>query len=285
LRRLLVEIFDLFVFSSLFIALCAVGMVYQTYYLFHLPYYQNFIWFVFFGTLCSYNFHWYLTPALYGGSYRTQWSIRNKKLHLALYLVGLVGGGWFGIQLLEHWLWLLLTAFITFLYSAPKIPYAPFTHLKKIAVGKTIFLALVWAHSTALLPLLLASIPLKLEHIIYFINRFFFIYAICILFDYRDREHDKQQGIKSMITHFNEKGINRLFYLSVLFFLFTTLVLCIKSISVINLICLLIPGIILTSLYAHSKRTSSDYYYYFFLDGLMVLSALLIFSFNLHLPE
>jgi 4-hydroxybenzoate polyprenyltransferase len=275
----------LFAFSSLFIALCAVGMVYQTSYLFHLPYYQNFIWFVFFGTLCSYNFHWYLTPALYGGSYRTQWSIRNKKLHLALYLAGLAGGGWFGVQLLKHWLWLLLTAFITFLYSAPKIPYPPFIHLKKIAVGKTIFLALVWAHTTALLPLLMDDIPLKPEHIIYFINRFFLIYAICILFDYRDREDDKRQGIRSMITHFDEKGINLLFYLSILIFLLTTLVLYITGISLINSVCLLIPGIILVLLYNYSKRNRADYYYYFFLDGLMVLSALLIFSFNLHLSE
>jgi 4-hydroxybenzoate polyprenyltransferase len=200
-------------------------------------------------------------------------------------VIGLAGGVWFGLQLLEHWLWLIITAFITFLYSAPKIPYPPFNHLKKIAVGKTIFLALVWAHSTSLLPLLLASIPLKPEHIIYFTNRFFFIYAICILFDYRDREYDKRQGIKSMITHFDEKGINRLFYLSVLIFLFSTLSLYITGLSLLNSICLLIPGTILILLYTFSKKTSSDYYYYFFLDGLMALSALLIFSFNLHLSE
>lgn len=260
-------------------------MVYQTYYLFHLPYYQNFIWFIFFGTLCSYNFHWYLTPALYGGSYRTQWSIKHKNLHLVLYLVGLGGASWFAIQLLDHWLWLIITAFITFLYSAPKIPYPPFNHLKKIAVGKTIFLALVWAHTTALLPVLLEPIQLKAVHIIYFINRFFFIYAICILFDYRDREDDKQQGIKSMITHFDERGINRLFYLSILIFFTTTLLLYITGISLINSLCLLIPGVILSWLYQRSKKMNSDYYYYFFLDGLMALSAILIFSFSLHLSE
>jgi 4-hydroxybenzoate polyprenyltransferase len=222
---------------------------------------------------------------LYGGSYRTQWSIRNKKLHLALYLVGLAGGGWFAVQLLEHWLWLLITAFITFLYSAPKIPYSPFNHLKKIAVGKTIFLALVWAHTTSLLPFLLQPTPLQPEHFVYFVNRFFIIYAICILFDYRDREADKQQGIRSMITHFDEKGINLLFYLSILIFLLTTLILYITGTSLINSICLLVPGVILTSLYTYSKKNRSDYYYYFFLDGLMVLSAVLIFSFSLHLSD
>jgi 4-hydroxybenzoate polyprenyltransferase len=260
-------------------------MVYQSYYLFHLPYYHNFTWFVFFGTLCSYNFHWYLTPALYGGSYRTLWSIKHKNLHLVLYLLGLGGAGWFGIQLLEHWLWLIVTAFITFLYSAPKIPYSLFRHLKKIAVGKTIFLALVWAHTTGFLPILIGSIKLEAIHIIYFVSRFFFIYAICILFDYRDREDDKHQGIKSMITHFEEAGINRLFYLSIVIFFITTLVLYTIGISLVNTLCLLIPGVVLALLYKRSKTIKSDYYYYFFLDGLMVLSAILIFSFNLHLPE
>jgi 4-hydroxybenzoate polyprenyltransferase len=285
LRKLFVKLFNLFVFSSLFIALCAVAMVYQTYYLFHIPYYPDFIWFAFFGTLCSYNFHWYLTPALYGGSYRAQWSVNHKNLHLALYLIGLGGCGWFGVQLFEHWIWLIVTALITFLYSAPKIPYPPFTHLKKIAVGKTIFLALVWAHTTSLLPLLLQNMPLEPVHVIYFINRFFFIYAICILFDYRDREDDKRQGIKSMITHFNERGINRLFYISILIFLITTILLYITGVSLANCIFFLIPGFVLGLLYDYSKKISSDYYYYFFLDGLMALSAVLIFSFSYICPN
>ena len=189
------------------------------------------------------------------------------------------------MQLLEHWLWLIVTAFITFLYSAPKIPYPPFTHLKKIAIGKTIFLALVWAHTTSLLPILIQPIPLKAEHIIYFVNRFFFIYAICILFDHRDRESDRLQGIRSMITYFDEKGVDRLFYFSMAIFLVTTLLLHFTSITLINSICLVIPGLLLSLLYNYSKRNCSDYYYYFFLDGLMVASALLIFSFNLHLPD
>jgi hypothetical protein len=39
------------------------------------------------------------------------------------------------------------TAFITFLYSAPKVPYQIFGWLKKIAIGKTIFLAFAWTHT------------------------------------------------------------------------------------------------------------------------------------------
>jgi hypothetical protein len=119
---------------------------------------------------------------------------------------------------LHQWEWLLATAFITFLYSAPKIPFPPFNHLKKIAVGKTIFLSLVWTHTTAILPLVLSNVHWQDQHFLFVINRFFLIYPICILFDYRDREEDKREGIKSMITHFSEKGIKALFYSSLLIF-------------------------------------------------------------------
>jgi 4-hydroxybenzoate polyprenyltransferase len=255
-------------------------MVYQSYYLFGIKPYPDFLWFVFFASLCSYNFHWYLTPALYGGSYRTQWSIRNKKLHFVLFILGLGGCTWFGIQLLFYWKWLLLTAFITFLYSAPKIPFPPFHHLKKIAVGKTIFLALVWTHITVALPLLLSKRFLEVTPVIFFINRFFLIYPICILFDYRDREEDKKQGIKSMITFFSEKNIDRLFYFSMLIFLITGIALYLPGVSFIYSLALFIPGAITFSIYDYSKKNTVDYYYYFFLDGLMMLSALLIFIFQ-----
>ena len=255
-------------------------MVYQTYYLFTLHPYSDFLFFVFFGTICSYNFHWYLTPGIYGSSYKTQWSIQNKKLHLILFIIGLIGAGWFCISLLYHWGWLLATAFITFLYSAPKIPYPPFNHLKKIAVGKTIFLSLVWTHSTAILPLVLSDIDWTNEHFIFAINRFFLIYPICILFDYRDREDDRKEGIKSMITLFPEKKISVLFYSSIAIFFMTTIALYFTGTLLIHCIALFIPGIILALVYSYSKKKTSDYYYYFFLDGLMMFSAVLLYIFS-----
>lgn len=271
---------DFFLFTSLFIALCAVSMVYQTYYIFHLPSYPLFIWFVFFGSLCSYNFHWYLTPALYGGSYRTKWSIVNKKIHLSLFIIGFIGCAWYCIQLLHHWQWLLATVFITFLYSAPKIPFRFFTHLRKIAVGKTIFLSLVWTHITVILPLLLQNIKWQDEHYIFAVNRFFFIYPVCILFDYRDREEDRKEGIKSMITLLPEKGINILFYSCIIIFVITTITLFISCMALVYCIALFIPGLMVALVYNHSKKITSDYYYYFFLDGILMFSALLLYFFS-----
>jgi 4-hydroxybenzoate polyprenyltransferase len=53
-------------------------------------------------------------------------------------------------------------------------------------------------------------------------SRFFFVYACCLIFDYRDREDDRAAGIVSMITLLNEKGIDRLFYGSMILFFLTS---------------------------------------------------------------
>ena len=255
-------------------------MVYQTFFLFDVDPYPDFVFFVFFGSLCSYNFHWYLTPGIYAGSYKTRCSVANKKLHLFLFVVGLIGALWFSIQLLHHWQWLIATAFITFLYSAPKIPLAPFTLLKKIAVGKTIFLSLVWTHTTVILPLVLRDTQWETEHFLFVVNRFFLIYPICILFDYRDRDDDKREGIKSMITFFTDKNIGRLFYFSLLIFFITSLALFFAGFSILIAIALFIPGLIVAIVYNRSKKETSEYWYYFFLDGLMMFSAVLLYLFS-----
>src|SRR5215213_4351717 len=180
-------------------------MVYQVSILFHVPISFELAGFVFCGSVCSYNFHWYLTPPhLDKPTQKLSWSISNKKIHLVLFIAGLVGAAIFSLLLIEHWFWLGITAFLTFLYSAPKIPMPFFSILKKIAIGKTIFLAFAWAHVTALLPLVIQLDSLNSEHVWYVVNRFFFIYAICILFDYRDVGEDKAAGIKSLITQLSE---------------------------------------------------------------------------------
>jgi 4-hydroxybenzoate polyprenyltransferase len=273
---LLKKLFDLFIFSSLFIAVCAVLMVYQTCLLFSIPFSFQLAGFVFFGSVCSYNFHWYLTPPhVEEPTKKEEWNISNKKIHLVFFIIGLIGSGIFSLLLLQYWVWLGITAFVTFLYSAPKISHPIFSHLKKIALGKTIFLAFAWMHVTTLLPMVITEKALDIQHILFVINRFFYIYAICILFDYRDVEEDRQAGIKSLITYLNEKGVDALFWGSILVVVATS-VLFINYFTITEVIALMVPVIILSLLYYPAKKNFSDYFYYFILDGLMMLSTPLL---------
>ena len=70
-----------------------------------------------------------------------QWNLANRNLHLVLAVAGLIGAGMGAFLLLEHWVWLGVTAFLTFMYSAPMISHPLFIWLRRIAIGKTIYLA------------------------------------------------------------------------------------------------------------------------------------------------
>ena len=79
-----------------------------------------------------------------------------------------------------------------------------------------------------------------------------------------------------MITYFNEQGINRLFAGSLLVFAIASLVLLRYGISIPAIIILLLPGAVVALLYNYAKTHFTDYLYYLVLDGLMMLSAVLM---------
>ena len=273
---MLKKLFDLFLFSSLFIALCAIMMTLQTNELLLLEYNRgDYLAFVFFSTICSYNFHWYLTPNSFRERNRALWTRQHKALHLLLFFVGLAGSAWFFFSFTDQWFWLAVPVVLTFLYSAPKLPYAPFAWLKKVAIGKTLFLALVWLYVTTLAPVILGGRNWQPAQLYFACSRFFLVYAICIVFDYRDREQDRKDGVRSMITYFSEKGIDALFYGSLLVFAVATVALYSVGFSAVTIVLLLVPGLAVLALYKTAKRNFSDYLYYFVLDGLMMLSAIL----------
>jgi 4-hydroxybenzoate polyprenyltransferase len=269
--------FRFFIYSNLFIATCAALMINQTYQLLlHVPPNKYFLAFVFSATIASYSFHWYLTSLPEKVSARFDWLKKHRRFHLLLFFIGVVSSAFFALYFIEYWPYLLFSIILTFLYSAPKLPHRWFRVLLSVAIGKTIFLAMVWTYVTTILPIAITGHNWTWPIILFSIGRFFFIYAICIMFDYRDRETDKTEGIRSMITYFSEKGIDTLFFASLLVFAFTTVLLGWFNISTTDVILLLIPGVITALIYRVAKKNFSDVFYYFILDGLMMLSALLM---------
>lgn len=271
------KILSAFVYSNLFIALCAIVMVSQTCQLLLVEAPNiKLLFFVFFSTICSYSFHWYLTGESVIPSPRIEWTKQFKTIILLLFFIGLIGATIFFFLLIQFWYWLLFAAVITFLYSAPKIPHPWFRALRKVALGKTIFLAMVWTYVTTILPIVLSEQPWRADWTLFVISRFFLVYAICILFDYRDREDDKTAGIRSLITYLSIKGISRLFIFSLLIFAAATLMLIQYDYNGFAIAILLLPGIITAALYNYATRNFSDMLYYFVLDGLMAISAIIM---------
>lgn len=278
MNRLIRAITDFLLFSSCYTALVATVMVTQaTLLLLHEPAPSSLLALVFFATLSSYNFHWYLSVPPGHDSDITEWNRLHPRLHFLLFLIGTLGAVWFGWDYREHWLALSPAAVLTFLYSAPKISWGPFPRLKDWAIGKTIYLAMVWMYVTSILPVFLMHRLPEGWHALYFAGRFLLIYAICILFDLRDRDADIREGIKSMITYFSLPNVKKLFTGSLIASTALHLALLHWGFSIPVIACFLLPIGITALVYRQSQQTRSDYYYYGFLDGLMMLSALLTF--------
>jgi 4-hydroxybenzoate polyprenyltransferase len=252
-------------------------MTWQSSYLLHLELPGDYYFFVFFATLCSYNFHWYLTPVSHSSGDRTRWTAHHKNTHLIFYFAGVAGAIYFFFKLRDHWFALFVATLLTFLYSAPKIPLPYFRFLKQVAVGKTIFLTSVWTYVTAILPVFISGHKYFNHEMKWFAaSRFFLIYGICILFDYRDREEDREGGLRTLVNYFDETAVNRLFRFAFLAFILFSCGLIYSGVPVLTVLILIAPGVILISIFRHAKKSASDYLYYFVLDGLMMLSALLM---------
>ncbi|UCJ05170.1 hypothetical protein KTO58_15860 [Chitinophaga pendula] len=267
-------IYHFLLFTSIFIATCALMMIWQTNRILGLRYdVATFYTFVFFATLCSYNFHWYLTTGP-SEAPRMIWGRKYRRLQLILFFAGLIGAAYYFWLLRAHWLPLSGAIILTFLYSAPKVPQKVFMWLRKVAIGKTLFLTAVWTYVTTLLPVFIAGNPIPPQVVYLNLHRFFLIYAICILFDLRDIESDRKEGIRSLITYLSKANLDKVYYASLLIAVIAAAALWSYTTSV-AVITLWLAVLVTALLTRRAQQRPTDYLFYFVLDGMMMFSALL----------
>jgi 4-hydroxybenzoate polyprenyltransferase len=269
-----VQMIKFIVFTNIFIVICSLVMSVYTSLLFKLPVNYSLLLFTASGTLCSYSLHWALPSTHLPLSPRERWSRANRVLLLLLFCFGFLLSFYSFLELRQYFNVIVPLIILTFLYSSGKLPAGPFRFFRKYFIGKTIYLAAMWTLVTAFLPLYISGLSWNASHSIFIINRFFFLFAICILFDLRDRDADSAQGIRSLITLLNPGGIRILFYSSLaLSFLSTTILY--KTFTFTELIIIQLPAAVAVFIYSYSVQTRSELWFFFFLDGLMMLSGLL----------
>ena len=276
IKNIFINLVNYFVFGNFFIAVCAVVMFLHTQIIFSLKIDKAFIPFVFFSTLCSYSLHWSLTTHVNAVSIRLKWSASHKLFLISLFVISLICTTIFFLPVINHYPVLLPLAFVTFMYTAPKIPVQPFIFIKKIAVMKTTYLTLVWVFITAVLPVLVSDSIWSYGNTLFAINRLFLIFPICVLFDYRDRKEDVLEGIKNTSTVLNERGLDYVFSACLILNFISAVLLQGLLQNWFYTIANIVPAILLILTYRISKTSKSDLWYYFYLDGLMMLSGLLI---------
>jgi len=271
--------FDFIIFSNLFIACCAVAMCLCTVAFFDLgklP--ADYVAFVFFSTLSSYSIHWYLTnEEVETTASRTDWLRQYKKVHAVFFLVSTVGTLIFLARLQSYWIYILPAVGLTLLYTAPKFPHRFFRSLQRYILGKTFLLAAMWTYVTTALTFFVQQVSWNARHGIYIADRFALIFAICILFDLRDKQFDRQTGVKSLVTILPLEKIKIIFTLFIVLNLIGSYILYTYTQDIIHFIFLSLPALFTYFLYPFAIKSKNDYLFYFILDGLMALTSVLYF--------
>ncbi len=271
------------VYSDLFIAFCALMMAWETQQVFSHPD-SIILFFIFFSTLCSYSFHSLLNTIYPAATARHEWNIKNKPVLITTFILSALLVFVYTWKLRNDILYIGIGAVATFLYSAPNIPLKPFIFLRRIAFGKTIFLAGVWTYVTGVLPILMGRTGLSAGHYFFLGSRLFLVYAICILFDLKDRAEDSKKGIRALPTVLSEKSIRFIYFLSLSFSLTSSIMMYSSGIDLYVFIFMLVPMLLCLFIYNEAINRQDDLFYYIILDGMMMLSALLlliyVFSFT-----
>ena len=145
------------------------------------------------ATLVEYNLH-----ALFNAS----WPRLPKRLKLAILFFGFAGALACGISLfflpLRVIIFAALLGLLSAGYSLPIVPFSGGKRLKDFGLAKIVILTWVWVLVTTALPMIYWEYPLKAPLTAEIILRFLLIFPLCIAFDIRDLQPDKQKEILTL---------------------------------------------------------------------------------------
>lgn len=262
--------------GNFFIATCAVLLVNETGLHFaHQGFPLAFDAFIFCAALCSYSLHTYLSDTS-ADTLSNAFVQKYRNVFLFFFITSALYCLVYIYKKPELWIDVGVLGILTFLYTAPKINRAPFNKLQLIAIGKTIYLALVWTLVTVWLPFRYMSAITGPVHYVYFAHKFFFVLTVSIMFDYRDKAKDQAQGIRSLVTYMSNRNVERWMVLTIILFIVSGGILGWMQFKAYALFALLIPSVLIYPVFTRSKKTKNDYFFLICADGLLIIPVLLL---------
>jgi 4-hydroxybenzoate polyprenyltransferase len=172
---------------------------------------------------------------------------------------------------------LLFSVLLTFFYSLPLLPLGVAVKLRKFGFVKTGLLAFAWAWVTVALPVAGAVIKLQLPvTALVFLQRFLFVFILCLIFDARDIESDTLAGIHSLATAYGTAIIRRILYgaAGTLFLFHCLMGPFVGSSQLLAMQATLLMTCVVCFL---STNRKGFLFYYVLVDGLMIFSASMCF--------
>ncbi len=266
--------FQFILSHSIFVAICAVALAFQTGQLLQFST-NGFVYgFVFFATLCSYNFYWLLSKTALSTGYGILHFFKKDKAGLILMVVA-AAGMLYCFLLSGLSIEFVLTAVIlTICYSIPLLPFKVLKFTRKAGVLKTFLLAFTWAYVTSFIPLQKTYWLLDNSDLFIFTRRFLFMLMLCIIFDNRDMAVDKIRGLHSLATDLKPQLLNIVIIIIFAVLFISNLFYKDFGIAFYHSIGLQVSTVGLLVVYLFSLRKRGYFFYYFVVDGMMLFSAL-----------
>ncbi|GGG41788.1 hypothetical protein [Bizionia arctica] len=275
--RLLKQIFNFYIDSSIHVALAVMALSWITLLEFQVPYDGAVLYFIFFASVSGYNFVKYFGLARFHHRSLTSWLKLIQIFSLVCFLLMC----YYAWQLeLKTLIIILVFGVVTFLYAIPFLPnkiiYDSQKNLRNISGLKVYIIALVWAGVTVVLPLINNNVHLNADVVITVIQRFVFVTVLMFPFEIRDLNYDslKLATIPQQIGIKNTKIIGVL-----LLMLFFFLELFKDEISEYNLIILLVIILITLMFLIFTNRNQKIYYCSFWVEGIPIYWLLLMLLF------
>lgn len=286
------KITDWLLYTSIFAGACALGLSMTTEKLIlgKIPnLYTPLHMLIFCSTLFVYNVHYVVKKSTAELSDRYAWSQKNKPVHYALILVGVLGCLYAVLYLPTNVIVACcVLGLLSFSYSLPLLPFLNKKRLKDFGWIKIFVLTSVWTIVTSVLPILywsakLSAYPLEIlisitDFPYEILMRFVFMFTLCVAFDIRDMQTDMDAGIATLPNLIGIKGCYRVMSISMILFIIMCIVQYIRYPSLGRVLAELSVAFTVRLAIDYSRTHPSDRTYLGLVDGMMMMYALLILT-------
>jgi 4-hydroxybenzoate polyprenyltransferase len=259
---------------SIFIAVCAVALTFQTTLLLRLDTDPFVYGFIFFGTLFSYNFYWLLSKISFASAYNIRGLLKKETRSYLILLISFVGLLFCFLRTSIPMHFVIAAMVLTIIYAVPLLPVPALQFTRKAGVLKTVLLAFTWTYVTVAIPLQKDYMLLNNADLFITSRRFLFMLMLCIIFDNRDKDMDKIRGLRSLATDIPPVTLRILIYLIFALLFTSNFFYGNFGVTLPHSIALQISTIALLTVYFYANKKQGYLFYYFFVDGMMLFSAL-----------
>lgn len=288
MKNLYRQTLDFFLFSNIFIALCAVAQGLVTYQLLHLRPDKYVLALLFCATLAMYNYSILLAKPQNPEKSkfrRVRWIFSHYRLTITITIIAVLSI--FPLLFFFSTASIILLFFLAFVSIGYNLPVFTFNDkkfgLRNIPGIKLFLIALIWSLSCVLLPILQLESQSFListqDTILLIAKRFLFVAAITIPFDIRDLYQDRTYELKTIPVVFGER--KAYLFCQFLLFLYLVLLFIFNKGFDLNYLGLTLVTLLTGWLIFKSSWERNEYYYFFYLDGTLILQYMSMLALHL----